>query len=164
MSPATTYFYIVSTTSPAGATLDSAPASATTSPTLENWRLEHFGTTENSGDAANTADPDGDGMTNEAEWSVRTDPKDTTSVLKIIDIHPESEDIVLIFTTAVGKTYRVESSATLPNNTWATIKEGIPELALLSTLKSLTKPLRKNAFTESQLVPEPGADKDSISL
>lgn len=146
LSAATTYFYMVSISQPSGATLDSAAASATTSPSLENWRIEHFGTSENFGDAANTADPDGDGMTNEAEWSVRTDPKDATSVLKIVDIHAEKQDVVLTFTTAVGKTYRVESSASVASSPWIIVKDGIPGTGSAIELKVLTEAAWERRF------------------
>jgi poly(beta-D-mannuronate) lyase len=41
---------------------------------LESWRLTHFGTTENSGAAANAADPDQDGIRNLFEFAFGRDP------------------------------------------------------------------------------------------
>lgn len=41
---------------------------------VASWRLAHFGTAENSGDAALTADPDGDGIINLLEYALGADP------------------------------------------------------------------------------------------
>lgn len=41
---------------------------------LESWRLAHFGTTGNSGNASDTADPDRDGIPNALEWILGGDP------------------------------------------------------------------------------------------
>jgi ELWxxDGT repeat protein len=41
---------------------------------IEAWRLTHFGTTANSGDAADGADPDFDGIPNLIEWGFGSDP------------------------------------------------------------------------------------------
>jgi hypothetical protein len=40
----------------------------------ETWRQSHFGTTANSGQAADTADPDGDGLANLLEYAFGEDP------------------------------------------------------------------------------------------
>ena len=40
----------------------------------DDWRLEHFGDTENLGNAADAADPDGDGWHNRAEYAFLGDP------------------------------------------------------------------------------------------
>lgn len=41
---------------------------------VEDWRLAQFGSTANVGDAANTADPDRDGIPNALEWILGGDP------------------------------------------------------------------------------------------
>lgn len=41
---------------------------------LQTWRVGYFGTTENSGDAAHTADPDGDGFNNLLEYALGSNP------------------------------------------------------------------------------------------
>ncbi len=46
----------------------------TAEPTLEEWRLAHFGTTADAGPAANSADPDGDGVNNLMEYALGLDP------------------------------------------------------------------------------------------
>lgn len=42
----------------------------------DGWRFTHFGTTSNTGDAADVADPDGDGFSNQLERAAATDPND----------------------------------------------------------------------------------------
>ena len=41
---------------------------------IATWRQTHFGTAQNSGNAADTADPDGDGLINILEYAFNTDP------------------------------------------------------------------------------------------
>jgi hypothetical protein len=56
-----------------------AEASSTTYSLLENWRFIHFGTTSNSGTAADTADPELDGLANLLEFATGTDPNSPNS-------------------------------------------------------------------------------------
>lgn len=56
-------------------------------PALENWRKEHFGEeAANSGDAADDADPDGDGQANVQEYMAGTYPKNAGSRLQVASI------------------------------------------------------------------------------
>ena len=92
----------------------------------ENWRFQNFGTTTNTGNAADNADPDGDGWTNAQEFISGTDPNSRTSRLKIDQIQASGNDLVLNFPTIAGKTYRVESSDTLSADSWIPVRDGIP--------------------------------------
>ena len=93
---------------------------------IEAWRLKNFGTTSNAGAAADSADPDGDGMTNAQEFASETDPNDRTSVLKVGDISQSGNDMVISFATVAGKTYRVEASNALQSGSWASVPTGDP--------------------------------------
>ena len=54
----------------------------------EAWRYLHFGIYTNTGDAADTADPDGDGFTNLDEFTGGTDPNDTLDYPGHVWINP----------------------------------------------------------------------------
>ena len=45
----------------------------------QNWRLTYFGTSGNTGNAADTADPDGDGVSNLMEFATGSNPTSTSS-------------------------------------------------------------------------------------
>lgn len=91
----------------------------------ESWRLTNFGTTANSGNAADSADPDGDGMTNAQEYIAGTDPKNAGSALRVSGIAFSANDVVVSFPTVAGKTYRLEYSGTLQNGSWRTVQDNI---------------------------------------
>lgn len=103
-----------------------APVSATTYIAEESWRFENFGTINNTGDAADSADPDGDGWTNEQEFISGTDPNDRASLLKIDPMQASGNDMSLSFPSLLGRTYRVERSDTLLDGSWTTVRDNIP--------------------------------------
>jgi hypothetical protein len=92
---------------------------------LQAWRLEKFGTIDSAGDAADDADPDGDGMVNVGEFHAGTDPGDPASVLRVDSIEPVGNDIAIHFSSVIGRTYRVERSDTLEADSWQIVEEGI---------------------------------------
>ena len=120
-----TWYYTITAQGLTGAGQPSAPASATTYTDPEKWRLSHFGTISNSGDAADDADPDGDGWTNHQEYVSGTAPEDPASSLKISRQQVNGNDMVLQFGTVSGRTYRVERSYTLDAGSWGTVQDGI---------------------------------------
>jgi autotransporter-associated beta strand protein len=76
----TTYYYTVQgrngasqLTGPVSNEVAATPE-APASSALESWRLINFGTTENSGNAADAADPDGDGYANLMEYALGSNP------------------------------------------------------------------------------------------
>jgi|GEM_PF-1086470 len=91
----------------------------------ENWRLANFGTTANSGNAADGADPDGDGSTNTQEYTAGTDPNNAASVLRVTDLAVGGGNITVSFPTVSGKTYRVERSDTLKSGSWTILQDNI---------------------------------------
>jgi len=91
----------------------------------ENWRYVNFGTTANSGNAADNADPDGDGMTNVQEYVAGTNPLSATSALRVSGIAINGSDVVVSFPSVAGKTYRIERSDTLQSGSWVTVQANI---------------------------------------
>jgi hypothetical protein len=93
---------------------------------LDTWRLQNFGTSVNAGSAADSADPDGDGLTNAQEYVAGTNPNDRNSVLKISQAAKNGNDMLVSFPSVSGKTYSVERSDTLQSGSWTTVQSGIP--------------------------------------
>lgn len=88
---------------------------------LESWRQSFFGTTANADEAADSADPDADGVTNLLEWARRSNP-----------IAPDVMEPLLMRSGSIlefnysrnvqavnaGGIFRVEWSDTLDTNSW----------------------------------------------
>lgn len=72
--PDTTYYYRVKATNANGDSFYTNVSSATTFTPLVSWRQDNFSTTTSTGNAANTADPDQDGINNLTEYALGTDP------------------------------------------------------------------------------------------
>ncbi len=66
-------------------------------------------------------DRDGDGQSNAAEQSAGTDPFDAASVLKATAISLTGNDIIVTVATVAGKTYQLETSATLASGSWSPV-------------------------------------------
>ena len=104
---------------------------------LEEWRVNHFGYINEVGQAANTADPENDGITNLEEYAFGGDPLSTTNEL-IRPVLEKGENQNSIFYTFLeringGLNYEIEKSATLEENSWT----NVPYLADEATGASL---------------------------
>ena len=88
---------------------------------LDTWRRQTFGTTSNSGIAADSADPDGDGMTNLQEFAAGTDPLDARSALRLGQVQVSGSSVTISFPSILGKSYRLERADTLPASSWTVI-------------------------------------------
>ena len=120
-----TYSYVISASNIIGESVNSSEQTATTYTALENWRLTNFNTIANSGNAADTADSDGDGMTNAQEFTAGTNPNDRASVLKVSSMVRSGNDMLVSFPTVAGKTYRLDASTTLQSGSWTTVQDNI---------------------------------------
>jgi hyaluronate lyase len=93
---------------------------------VETWRQSNFGTTANTGQSADSADFDGDGLTNLLEYAFATDPKVSTSAPHSVALTVGTLDFVYPKNkTATDVTYSVEWSDTLGND-WSTAGVGAP--------------------------------------
>ncbi len=76
---------------------------------IETWRQDHFGTSENAGAAADSADPDADGMPNALEYALGADPLDANSTGRPV-LGRDGQRLTLTFLRAQsGLTYIVEA-------------------------------------------------------
>jgi autotransporter-associated beta strand protein len=121
----TTYYYVVRAMNAGGSSGNSNQAIATPLTVVQSWRQANFGTIENSGKAADNADPDGDGWTNAQEFAAGTDPNNRASVLKISQMQANGNNMIVGFPTVAGKTYRLEYSGTLQSGSWTAVQDGI---------------------------------------
>jgi lysophospholipase L1-like esterase len=125
LADGTTYYYVVRAVNAGGSSGNSNEAGATTLTALQSWRLANFGTINNTGSAADSADPDGDGSTNTQEFASGTNPNSRSSLLKIDQMQASGNNMVISFPTVGGKIYRVERSDTLQSGSWTTVQNNI---------------------------------------
>ncbi len=88
---------------------------------LEIWRFTNFNTASNSGDAANAADPDGDGQSNLAEFAAGTNPNQAADVFRIASAIRNGT----VFSTSVagkaGRNYVLQRCPELAGGTWENV-------------------------------------------
>ncbi|AHF94351.1 hypothetical protein OPIT5_13020 [Opitutaceae bacterium TAV5] len=88
---------------------------------LETWRQDQFGTTDNAGEAADSADPDGDGLPNLLEYALGLDPLLSDSAGAVtIGKSTDSQRLALTFTRIADPdlTYTVEATDDLVSGQW----------------------------------------------
>ncbi|MES2476014.1 MAG: rhamnogalacturonan lyase B N-terminal domain-containing protein [Verrucomicrobiota bacterium] len=120
LATGSTHFYVVSPVNSAGAGNDSPEAVATTFTGIEAWRLQHFGSIGNAGDAADDADPDADGTSNETEFQLDLDPHDGSSSFAATGFRTP-EGFQLSWPFASGLSFEIRRSATMGAATWQSI-------------------------------------------
>jgi hypothetical protein len=78
-------------------------------------------------EAARTADPDGDGLNNEGEHAAGTDPKDASSVLRILALTIQSQPLqaVLGWQSASSRSYIIEFASD-PDGPWSALGPAVP--------------------------------------
>jgi hypothetical protein len=82
----------------------------------DNFEIANHLNPNDPNDAA--MDADGDGVTNLQEYQAGTDPDDPASRPDILASELIGNDVVISFSTSVGKTYRVEYNDSAPVGAW----------------------------------------------
>lgn len=100
---------------------------------VQAWRFAYFGTTANTGDAADDADPDGDGWNNASEFASATNPTDRNSLLKITDMAASGSNYVISFPSVVGRHYSIQYSTTLSADWQPVMTDGTPATGIPGT-------------------------------
>jgi hypothetical protein len=72
-----------------------------------------------------SVDSDGDGYTNLQEYLAGTDPKNPDSALRITDLEEAGPDMVISFSSELGKNYLLERNDTFPLDTWTTVASNV---------------------------------------
>ncbi|MFM8468536.1 MAG: hypothetical protein ACKODH_00965 [Limisphaerales bacterium] len=89
---------------------------------IENWRISHFGHLENTGTAANRADPDGDGRPNLLEYALGTNPTNSVSYSDPV-VTVVGDRLVLTFDRIADGSlvYTVEGTDSLTPPVWTAV-------------------------------------------
>ena len=89
---------------------------------IEEWRLQHFNTIGNTGNAADTVDLNGDGETNLMEFATAQDPNAATLAMPTLSRNAGTLEFNYKRASAAindGVTFAVEWSVTLAPNSWS---------------------------------------------
>ena len=104
-----------------------AEISAVEPATLDQWRALWFGTTNNSGAAADNADPDGDGLPNFLEYAFGLNPTNSDQGWRLSPLLIQTNNadwLALSFlrnTNAADLTFAVQVAGTLPTSSWSNL-------------------------------------------
>jgi hypothetical protein len=92
----------------------------------EAWAAAIFGSADLP-EAARTADPDADGLNNEAEHAAGTDPKDPDSTLRILELTVQNQPLptMLGWRSAADRSYIIESAPS-PDGPWTALGSPVP--------------------------------------
>jgi len=85
---------------------------------LEDWRMTHFGTNSNTGDAADNADPDGDGSINIEEFVAGTNPNDGDDVFRFLSANWQGMGFTVTVGGKAGRTYELQVNEGLSSGNW----------------------------------------------
>ncbi len=93
---------------------------STASP-IESWRQTYFGSTANSGNAADAFDFDKDGFTNAQEYAAGTNPTSAGDYFKAENATRSTNTFSVSTAGKAGRTYVLERSTTMAANSWITV-------------------------------------------
>ncbi len=94
---------------------------------LENWRQQHFGAgATNTGDAADDADPDGDGFTNAQEYVAQTDPKHAGSAFQMESATRTATTYTVVLPGHAGRRYALQRRLVTLGVMWESVTTAGP--------------------------------------
>lgn len=111
---------------------------------MPNWWEDAHGLDKNLADGA--LDFDGDGAANLAEYHAGTDPANPDSAFRIVSMLRESGNIRLTWTTVGGRSYRVQTNATLNGALSTNFLDASPLIAAPNDYESTTNFLHIGGF------------------
>lgn len=88
--------------------------------------------------AAPAADPDGDTMTNQAEFTAGTNPTNAASLLKLQSTVQSTNGTTIFWQSVIGKKYQVSSRLQFTNTAWANIGTNVIATNTLAQYKDTT--------------------------
>ena len=116
---------------------------------LENWRFDQFGTYENTGDAADSADPDHDGIQNLMEFALGLDPMLPSTMPATLVVNGGQMEYTYTRSKAAlaTVTFTVERTDSLTDGIWTS-----------ENVEELTPPLADNGVTQTVKVTLPAGN------
>lgn len=134
-----------------GQTNTSAPADANGDGLPDAWQIQYFGSITDP-NAAPTADPDGDGMTNLQEYLAGTDPRDPQSNLRVVFEQSAGDGFKIRFNGMAGKTYEIQYRDSLTTGVWLTLRQVAPSSSGVSEVTDATASGENERFYRVLLV------------
>lgn len=113
--------------------------------TFGSWQVQYFGCTNANPSAETSADPDGDGQNNYAEFLARTDPTSSASVFKLVSGVREGDGVRLLWQTHGGTTNVVQAAENV-DGSYSNIS---PDLAIPGDTDVLTNHLDPGIITNA---------------
>jgi autotransporter-associated beta strand protein len=113
----TTYYYTIDAVNLVGSGANSTQASATPLSLLQAWRLANFGTIVDSGNAADTACPRGDGICNLLKYATNISPGTLATSVTALGLSARGSALTITFNRVADPTlsYSVSASSDLVN-------------------------------------------------